>query len=284
MLAPLSSPEPSRESPPPITDPGGRRHGGASRREEEHVVLLDALEQNWVELGYRQELAAYHGACRWRSARTVLDARAGNGRYLSEIARRFPDKRYFGVESDRALLERALMRYAWQGIDLECLALTAVSGRYDAVILRSLVRMRPCTRATLDLVADVTNVGGSAFIIEPLGAQRHFEPTPRRVTEFLTAFDELHGPTAGAAQSLAPLARSHPAWNPSVTLDVVVPSTVADNLSLFEETYGLTFELAERTRTLRTDYRSLHEEWRWWCGQENRYTQAALRIIRLDRI
>lgn len=258
-----------------------------TRDDAELVVLLDALQQNWTELGYRQELAAYHGAGRWRSARTVLDANAGNGRYLSEIARRFPEKRYLGVESNPALLERAAIRYARQGIDLRCLALEAVEGSYDAVILRSLPGGPACTRSTLDTIADLTNVGGSAFVIELLDSQRYFEPTPRRVIDFLVAQGEPRGAAAagiGIAQSLGPLARSHPAWFPSVTLDVVLPSTLSDNLSLFEETYALNFELAERKSPLATDYSALREEWRWWCRQSNRYTQAVLRVLRLDRI
>lgn len=283
MLAPASPiSRPIRAPIRPDLDPRAVERNG----DAELVVLLDALQQNWTELGYRQELAAYHGAGRWRSARTVLDANAGNGRYLSEIARRFPEKRYFGAESNPAMLERAAIRYASQGIELRCLALEAVDGSYDAVILRSLPGAAARTRSTLDTIAGLTNVGGSAFVIELLDHQRYFEPTPRRVVDFLAAHGEARGAAAGIGidQSLGSLARSHPAWFPSVTLDVVLPSTVGDNLSLFEETYALTFELAERTSPLATDYGALREEWRWWCRQSNRYTQAALRVLRLDRI
>ncbi|MDX1428738.1 MAG: class I SAM-dependent methyltransferase [Rhodothermales bacterium] len=281
-----------QHSEPPIGYPPGGAHGSRRRptppaRDDGLVVILDALQQNWTELGYRQELAAYHGACRFRSARTVLAANVGNGRYLSEIARHFPEKRYFGFESDPRMMERAVIRYGSQGIDLQCRALDSIEGRYDAVILRSLINEPPCTRDTLDTLAELTNVGGSAFVIEPLDSQRYFQPSPRRVVEFLAASCELRGLTAedsGIAQTLGPIARSHPAWNPSVTLDVVLPSTLAANLSLFEETYALIFELAERVMPERFDYDALREEWAWWCQQNNRYTQAALRVFRLDRI
>lgn len=295
MQAPASNiVQPYHPSVPRSRDSAGVRHsapswttGAPEASDDERVVLLDALQQNWTELGYRQELAAYHGSSRWKNAGSVLDVGTGNGRYLSEIARYFPGKRYFGVEPDAALLDRAVMRYARRGIDLQCVSLESIEGRYDAVILRSLLNELPCMRSALDSIAELTNVGGSAFIIEQLDSQCHFEPTPRRVMEFLESLAELRRhatASVGIAQNLGPILRSHPAWNLSVTLDLVLPSTVANNLALFEETYALTIELAERTRPLQADYHALREEWQWWCKQRNRYAQAALRVMRLDRI
>ena len=65
--------------------------------------------------------------------------------------------------------------------------------------------------------------------------------------------------------------------------DVVIPSTIGENLELFKKTYYLVILMVEHTGRLRHDFGRVKAEWRRWCASDRVYMQVGIRILQLAR-
>jgi SAM-dependent methyltransferase len=134
-----------------------------------------------VDLFVRAEVAAFRESAAWRAAGSVLEAGCGNGRYLAELSRAFPDKRYLGIDQSDGLIELA------RGSGAERCTFRVADfldggtvGLFDAVIMRFVVQHLSDLARLLERTAAYLRPGGSLFIIEPdVGNSANTPATPK---------------------------------------------------------------------------------------------------------
>lgn len=266
---------------------------GASRLEDAvfgqnnpALIAIWSDLQTWqTKFCYRQELTAYYASPQWHDARRVLDLGTGTGYYLRKIAALFPEKEYLGVDSSREFIAIA-QETNDTGIEFGHMDLFDVRGEYDFVIMRLLLQHLPDVEAALDHVAGLTRPGGSALIIDAHDPTRFFWPEVPKFMEFFAAFRDHEARKERRRDVGIDLSRrvdQHSGWKLGSSIQLLIPSTIPDNLDLFRKTYLRVIEMVEEVGEMDFDYEAVKQEWRWWCGLDRAYTQVGLILLRIDR-
>ena len=131
--------------------------------------------------------------------------------------------------------------------------LYAATGRFDALLARLLFQHLTRVPEALDAVASLLSPGGVAIIVDAHDAARHFDPAPPEILRFFRAYaanQATHGMSREAAIQLPDLVRVHRRLECARVTDVVIPSTVGENLELFKKTYYLVILMVEQTACL----------------------------------
>jgi SAM-dependent methyltransferase len=248
--------------------------------------IWNALQVIQADFCFGQEVSAYYTSPAWLRARTVLDVGTGNGHYLARLAGHFPDKQYRGIDVEADHIDVARRTVAQPSLRFERGDLYAATGRYDALLARLLFQHLTRVPEALDAVANLLRPGGVAVIVDANDAARHLDPAPPEYLRFFRAYTAnqgAHGMSREAALHLPELVRGHPRLECSRVTDVVIPSTVGENLELFKKTYYLVILMVELTGRLRHDFGRVKEEWRRWCAADRVYMQVGIRIVQLAR-
>lgn len=266
----------------------GRRPDPLFRTEDMDLAeMWDAIQRYQVDFAIHQELTAYFTSREWERARTVMDLGTGNGHYLMKIARSFPDKQYHGTDKSSELIAIAKKKGSAHGIRFSSGDLFDAVGSYDFIIMRLLLQHLSDIDALLDKAASITNPGGSAFVMDahdPLRMYRPEVPEFRGFFEAYTKQQRQRGLDRSVALRFDERIAAHPKWKLGDILRLILPSTIPGNLDLYRRSYALMIQIVEKVGELDYDFAKVKQEWGWWCGLDEAYTQAGINIIRIDRV
>jgi len=257
-----------------------------ANRDEEIVAIWEALGRLQTNLYIQQELAAYYTSPAWHAARNVVDLGTGNGYYLRQIARRFPDKTYLGVDDYSPMVEIARRQLRDEPVTFEECDLFDVDGRFDFAVLRFVVQHLPDVDALLDLLVKVIEPGGAVLVIDADDSKRCFFPEASEFMQFFSAYAEREsrdGRDRDCAESLPEKVRAQPKLTIGTTHEILVPSTVDDILSILREAYHHFIRLVELAGRLEYDFDGVRAAWDRWCALRDAYTQVGMVITTIHR-
>lgn len=251
------------------------------------LEIWDQLQRLQTDFALAQELTFYYTSSQWHAAKTVLDLGTGNGYYLGKLAARFPNKIYHGVDISAELLAIAEEDAGGGHVSFSHRSLFDVTEPYDFVLMRLLLQHLDDVQAALDHIAALTSPGKSALIIDAHDPLRFFHPDLPQFMKFFAAYVE-HERQAGrdryVIRRVEQVIASSIVWRLGGTLQLLIPSTIADNLNLISRTYILLVDLVQQGGELQFDFSAVKEEWRRWSERLDAYTQVGLNLIRIDRI
>jgi ubiquinone/menaquinone biosynthesis C-methylase UbiE len=251
------------------------------------LEIWDQMQRLQTDFAFSQELTAYFTSPQWCFAKTVLDLGTGNGYYLSKIAARFPDKIYHGVDTSSELIAIAKREVCSKNVTFSSHNLFDVIGRYDFVLVRLLLQHLDDIQAVLNHMSTLTNPRGAVLIIDSHDPLRFFYPDFPEFREFFSTYAE-HELRAGrdrrVANRIEQAIATSTVWQPGGNLQLLIPSTIPDNLDLFTKTYSFLVDLVEQVGEIKYDFFSVKEAWRRWLDLPDAYTQVGLNLIRLDRV
>lgn len=251
------------------------------------LEIWDEMQRLQADFGLPHELPLYYRSPQWHAAQTVLDLGTGNGYYLRQLAARFPDKRYRGVDVSAELVARAGRPGIPEGVSFARRSLFDTQDPSDFVVMRLLLQHLPDIPAVLDHVASLVQRGASALIVDADDQARFFHPDLPEFREFFAAYT-AHERAAGRDRNV--VSRVHEAlgvstaWRLGAAETVLIPSTIPGNLDRFTRTYALLVDLVEHGGELPYDFPAVKRAWHRWAQRPDAYTQVGLNLIRLDRV
>ena len=252
------------------------------------------LDDIWIELHriqtdfcFASELGCYFRFPGWHRAETVADIGAGSGYYLHRLGSVFPDKKFTGIDINDAFVRHAQTNYGSPSIRFETSDLFSYGGQFDFLVIRLVFQHLSNPEKALKQIADLLRPGGSAFVIDALDQYRFYYPEPTEYVQFFNAFSRhqlTHGMDRDVCEKIPELIARHPQLAVGSSIKLTIPSTISNNLSLFEQTYYLVILMLEADGKMKYDYDSVKKAWRNWCCKHPRYMQVGLRYIILNRL
>jgi SAM-dependent methyltransferase len=254
----------------------------------------DDLDDIWIELHriqtdfcFDSELGCYFQFPNWHRAETIADIGTGSGYYLHRLCSVFPDKQYTGIDNNNAFIEHARANYGSSFIDFQSSDLFSYAGKFDFILFRLVFQHLSNPTEALDKIVELLNPGGCAFIIDALDQYRFYYPEPTEYMRFFKTFTQhqlAHGMDRDICEKIPALITQHSKLKNERSLELTIPSTISNNLSLFEQTYYLVIQMLEADGKMKYDYDSVKKAWRKWCHTNQRYMQVGLRFIMLRRL
>jgi SAM-dependent methyltransferase len=104
---------------------------------------------------------------RWRNAFIVVDFGCGDGSYLDLLAREFPEKRYFGIESNQEMRAIAERKRRHDNISFHCSLTEVDSAAADFFLMRYVVMHLDDRASVFKSIAKHASVEAAVLIIEP---------------------------------------------------------------------------------------------------------------------
>jgi len=251
------------------------------------ITIWNKIQQIQTDFAIAQELTYYYTSPEWHHAKKVLDLGTGNGYYLRQIACRFPEKNYHGVDISEDFIAIAEKEAAGGTVSFSQRGLLDVTGAWDFVLMRLLLQHVEDVEAVLEHVADLTLPGGTALIIDAHDSRRYFHPPLPEFMDFFAAYAEHErkgGRDRCVAERVQQAIGSTVRWRLGDTLQLLIPSTITGNLDLFTETYALFVELVEQIGELEYDFATVKQAWRRWTRRADAYTHVGLKLMRIDRV
>jgi SAM-dependent methyltransferase len=248
--------------------------------------IWDNLQRWQTEFCFAQELTAYYTSDLWHKAQRVLDVGTGNGYYLQKLAKVFPAKSYLGIDSSPEFIHIAQRERTLSNITFRHLDLFDLDGQFDFLIVRLLLQHLPEAGAALQRLRALTRPGGAALIIDACDPTRYFHPPVDAFMAFFQAYREHESGKSrnrDAALQLRNDSSLCSGWTVGPTLQLLIPSTIGDNLSLFKKTYGTVIDMVEEAGELSYNFEDVRREWARWCGDDRAYTQVGLILTQLER-
>lgn len=252
--------------------------------------IWDEIQCVQTDFCFPQELSAYYMSDHWvRRALTVLDVGTGNGCFLSKLLRNFPNKRCAGIDISTELLELATPRLEGLKVKLTTQDYFDHEGVYDFVIMRLFWQHLGKDRIAeaQEKLEELTRPGASVLISDAYDEVRLFVPDMPAFREVIRAYTDQQadiGRNRNIINMLLEWAESRDSWRVGEDIRLILPSSIHGYRSLFGRIYELWIELFECLGELKTDFEAAKEELRQWFRNETNYTQAGLRVVRLDRV
>lgn len=254
----------------------------------------DDLDDIWIELHrlqtdfcFESELGCYFRFPNWHRAETVADIGVGSGYYLYRLHSVFPNKQYTGIDINKTFIKHAQTNYGSSAIDFQSSDLFSYSGEFDFLIIRLVFQHLSNPNKVLDKIMDLLKPGGSAFIIDALDQYRFCYPEPIEYMRFFKAFTQhqlSHGMDRDICGKIPTLISQYPKLKNDKSIELTIPSTISNNLTLFEQTYYLVILMLEADGKMKYDYDNVKKAWRKWCLTDKKYMQVGLRYITLRRL
>ncbi|BBO66205.1 hypothetical protein DSCA_01350 [Desulfosarcina alkanivorans] len=252
--------------------------------------IWDEIQSVQAAFCFPQEISAYYMSPSWiRTAETVLDVGTGNGCFLNMVSEHFPGKSYTGVDISKELIEKAIRDQGTSNITYKVQNYFDVENRFDFVVMRLFwqhLTLKEVTEALAKL-EEITRPGSTVLISDSWDAARIFEPDLPEFRKIISAYTQQQIENDKdrdiVERLLKEFAQRH-RWKVESDLKIIMPSTVNDNLKLFHRAYSLWIKLFECLGDLNIDYAAARQELENWKKDFSAYTQAGLRIIRLERL
>lgn len=254
----------------------------------------ETLNDIWSELHriqtdfcFEMELGCYYSSPLWHEAKTVIDLGTGNGYYLGRLSSVFSGKHYTGIDINGAFVEFAKSGVQNPAVHFECSDLFTFEEKFDFLLMRLVFQHLSNPETAIDKIAELLKPGGGAFIIDALDQYRFYYPEPSEYVRFFKAFAQ-HQRSCGfdrdIAGKLPKLIEEHHKLQLKKNQKLLIPSTISNNLTLFEQTYYLVIQLLQKDGKMQYDFNHVKKAWREWCRLPNKYMQVGLRYISLSRI
>ena len=254
------------------------------------LQIWDELQRLQTELCFDQEISAYYMSDHWMDdARSVLDVGTGNGYFLNKIRELFPHKHYSGIDISRELIDIAKSNTTNSSIRLQAEDYFDVEGKYDFIIMRLFWQHLPLSRIddAYDKLEKITNPGASVLITDAHDEVRCFAPPLNAFQEVISAYKEQQSEVERNRDiigTLKDLANASETWRVGCDLSLILPSSIPGKMSLYHRIYELWIELFENLGELEIDFEPAKKEISQWQTRKDAFTQAGIRVIRLDRI
>jgi len=258
--------------------------------EKQRLQIWDDLQRLQADLCFDQEIAAYYMSDKWLDdARTVLDVGTGNGYFLNKIWQHFPNKSYTGIDISEELIDIAKSVTGNAAIRLQAQDYFDVEGQFDFIIMRLFWQHLPMTRIdeACAKLEKITNPGASVLISDAYDEVRCFYPPLIEFQQVIGAYKQQQIEIERNRDILGTIkdwANSTAIWSVGYELSVILPSTIPGKIKLYHQIYKLWIDLFENLGELQMDFGPVKKEISRWKTNDSAYTQAGIRVIRLDRI
>jgi len=257
-----------------------------SKTGQQSLKIWNLLHRLQTDFSLPQELTVYHTCTAWLTARNVLDIGTGNGYYLSQLAARFPDKRFIGIDLSEELIELANSEASADNIEFFVDHLETISGNYDFVMLRLVLQHIPEAAAMLPRLAEFIVPDGHCLIIDACDEFRYFEPALPEFMDFFQKFiaaTQHKGLDRNIVEKIKPSIAASPYWEMEKEWILTIPSTWPQNMEKFKATYVNVLDLTRQERIVDCDYSAIKEAWNNWANNPNAYAQVGLKVLLLKR-
>jgi hypothetical protein len=227
--------------------------------------------------------------CWINDASSVLDIGTGNACFLSKIKGLFPEKQYFGIDFSKELINLAKLRMDNSSTELKVQDFFTVEGKYDFIIMRLFWQHLPLSKfkQALTKLEKITDSGSSIMISDAYDEVRCFAPPLPEFQRIISTYKEQQNEIERDRDIITQLKRwanASDKWQVGLDLPIILPSSIKGKLDLFRRIYQLWIELFEELGGLEVDFEAAKNEISHLHTAMNAFTQAGIRIIRLDRI
>jgi SAM-dependent methyltransferase len=252
------------------------------------TALQDRFQFVQVEFAVAQELTWFYASPQWRKATRVLDLGCGSGRYLWRLSERFPEKQYVGVDHNAALIALARDRYAATNRTFVHADYLHLSGDFDFVIARLFVQYLDEIEGFLEATAKLLPTG-SLLVVDADDRKRFFSPSVPALSAFFESYRQRQRSLGLDRDRVLELSVSMSTESTDHKFvvgmrdELIIPSTLGQNLELFREAYALMLNLADASGLHLRDTVAARDEWASWISDPRAYTQIGLIALRLDR-
>jgi SAM-dependent methyltransferase len=252
--------------------------------------IWDEVQRVQADFCFPQEISAYYMSENWiKSAKKILDVGTGNGYFLSMISAYFPEKLYTAIDISKEFIEKAKQDQKSSNITYRVQDYFDVESQFDFIIMRLFWQHLPLERlkeAFLRL-GKLTKIGSSVLITDAWDSARHFQPDLPEFRKIISGYTRQQidtGRDRDVIERLVLEVSENKKWEVGIDLKFIIPSTIGSNLELFYRVYDLWIKLFECLGDLKVDFSPAKEELKSWKREPPNYTQAGLRVIRLDRV
>ncbi len=247
--------------------------------------VWDRMQQLQVDFCLPFELAFYDRCSAWLEARSVLDVGSGNGYYIEQLSKRFPDKHYTGIDLSAPLVDIARNRPGSVAHTFQCTSLSNFDGstEFDVVMLRLVLQHLDDIAQALEDCARHSAAGTTLIVIDAFDSFRAFDPPCDELAALFDAFrrhqaSQLRNRDVGSA--IERLLPSQTRWE-FASREQLRISSHGERHRLFAENYALFIDLLEVGTTLDWDYPKVRDAWNRWCTIPWGCMQVGLDVVRL---
>jgi predicted O-methyltransferase YrrM len=249
------------------------------------TILLAQIYQSQVNVFLPLEFICYYESMQWHNSNLILDIGTGNGYYLNQLATRFPNKSYFGIDISEKMINIANRDFALSNIKFEVADFFSIKGKFDFIILRLVVQHQPSFEAVLDRCVELASPKASILIIDALEDGVVYHPPPKILLEFYKSL-RVQRKSVGADYDIMNLAQkkvaSHPAWRIGAFHRLILPSTIPGHREKLIQMEKLILSFMSVVKPFEFDFAAALAEWNEWSTIPDAYLHEGLMALRID--
>ena len=253
--------------------------------------IWDEVQRLQTDFCFPQEISAYYLSEFWVDrAQTVLDVGTGNGYFLEKVAGLFPDKEYTAIDISAEFIQIAKTEVAYKNIEFLVNNYLDLEGQFDFIIMRLFWQHLKNTEIAeaFTQMERLTKSGGSVLIVDAFDEARMFVPDLPEFRKVISAYTRQQRDNADCDREVVKTIRNwaceNDNWRIGLDIPFVMPSTIPGHLQLYQRVYDLWIALFEHLGELEIDFEPAKKELGDWKNVLNAFTQAGIRVMRLDRI
>ncbi len=254
---------------------------------QKSLKIWNLLHRLQTDFSLPQELTIYHTCTAWLTAKNVLDIGTGNGYYLSQLAARFPEKRFIGIDFSEELIDVANQESNADNVEFFVDRLETISGNYDFAMLRLVLQHLPNAATALPRLAEFVVPDGHCLIIDAVDKLRYFEPALPEFMDFFQKFiaaTQHKGLDRNVVETINPAIAASPHWQLEREWTLTIPSTWPQNMEKFKATYLNVLDLTEQENMVDCDFAAVKDAWNDWAKNPSAYAQVGLKVLLLKRL
>ena len=242
----------------------------------------DNLLDLQTELMLPLEWPLFYRSDQWGAAHTVLDIGCGNGRYIYEISKKFPNKSYIGIDQSTELINIAKSKYGSNIKFIEC-DFNDFQESVDFVIARALVQYLPSIEGFFQRLNTVIRPGGGMLIIERDDIMPfHFEPPAENIVKAVYSVEERQ--EQNRVNNVSTITGLANAYNQQKSISLIneqlitVSNQIPGNHKKIMEAYQVIMKIVSKFGANNEKIKKGEEEVKDWFSSDG-YTDMRLRAF-----